>query len=335
MKVSSTVVLFLLCAGHILLGQSGPEAPDTPTPAVPASTATATSSSETYVLGPGDEIVVRALDVEELKETPTRLDMQGNIKLPLIGTVHAAGLTAADLEKTLKTRLTQYVNQPDVIVTVTTYRSQPVMVLGSVSNPGVHQLEGKKTLFEVISSVGGVKPDAGHTIKITREKRWGRIPLPGSLEDPTGEYYVAEVSVRSVMDAKSPSENIEVRPHDVITVPKVQVVYVIGAVKKAGGYVLGDAESMTVLQALALAEGLDRLAAPKNARIMRMAPGGVARTEIPVDVKKIFAGQGTDVALGADDILFIPNSGKKAAALRATEAAIGIGSQVAIYGPRW
>jgi polysaccharide export outer membrane protein len=288
----------------------------------------------TYILGPGDEVVVKALDVEEIKETPTRIDMRGEIRLPLIGTVHAAGLTAEDLESVLKTRLKKYLMNPDVIVSVGTFRSQPVMVLGAVTSPGVHQLEGRKTLFEVISEVGGVRADGGHTIKITRRKEWGPIPLPGAAQDPTGQFYVAEVTVKSVMEAKNPTDNIEVKPRDIITVPKAQIVYVVGAVKKAGGYALGDAQSITVVQALALAEGLDKLAAPQNARVMRVMPGSSARTEIPVDVKKIFAGKGTDVELGADDILFIPNSGKKAAMARGAEAALAIGSGVAIYGVR-
>ena len=260
--------------------------------------------------------------------------MSGSLRLPLIGKIHAAGLTPAELEAVIKREMKRFVKDPDVIVTPLTFRSQPVMVLGAVTTPGTHQLEGRKTLFEVISSVGGIRPDAGHTILITRQKEWGRIPLPGCTEDATGEFYVAEVSIKSVMEAKNPVENVLIKPRDVITVPKVQVVYVVGAVKKSGGFALGEARSMTVLQALAMADGLDRLAAPKNARIMRVSPGGNARTEIPVDVKKIFDGKGNDVALGAEDILFIPNSGKKAAALRTVEAMIGIGSGIAIYGIR-
>lgn len=316
------VLWVVLAAAALALAQTSPAAPSAPL------------SPDKYMLGPGDDIVVKALNVDEIKETPTRLDMQGDIKIPLVGKVHAAGLTAEDLENVLKGRLAKYLHEPEVIVTVITYRSQPVMVLGAVTNPGVHQLEGRKTLFEVISAVGGVKPDAGHNIKITREKNWGPIPLPGALEDPTGRFYVAEVSLKSVTDAKNPADNIEIRPRDIITVPKVQLIYVIGAVKKAGGYALGDSESVTVLQALALAEGLDRMAAPTNARIMRMTPGGASRTEIPVDVKKIFNGKGTDVALGAEDILFIPNNGKKAAMLRSAEAALTIGSGIAIYSVR-
>ena len=309
---------FLLTA-TVIAAQTAPAILDTPV---------------SYTLGPGDEVSVSALDVEELKTGNIRLDMQGTIRLPLIGKIQAAGLTPAELENEIKRQLKVYVKDPDVIVTVLNFRSQPVMVLGAVTQPGTHQLEGRKTLFEVISSVGGVRADAGYTIKITRQKEWGRIPLPGCTEDPTGQFYVAEVNIKSVMDAKNPVENILVKPRDVITVPKVQVIYVVGAVKKSGGYPLGDAQSMTVLQALALSDGLDKLAAPRNARIMRVSPGGTARTEIPVDVKKIFDGKGNDVALGADDILFIPASGKKAAAFRGLETALGMSGTLVLLGTR-
>ena len=77
-----------------------------------------------YVLGPGDDIVVKALDVDEIKETPTRIDMQGEIRLPLIGRVHASGLTAEDLESVLKGRLKKYVMDPDVIVSVLRKRTR-------------------------------------------------------------------------------------------------------------------------------------------------------------------------------------------------------------------
>lgn len=285
-----------------------------------------------YILGPGDDIIVKAVDVDEIKELPVRIDIQGDIRLPLVGKIHAGGLKAEELEALLKQRLKTYVIDPDVIVSVATYRSQPVMVLGAVTQPGVHQLEGSKTLFEVISAVGGLRPDAGYTIKITRQKEWGRIPLPGCTEDATGQYYVAEVDVKSVMDAKNPGDNIVIKPRDTITVPKVQVVYVVGAVKKAGGFALGDAPSITVLQALALAEGLDRFASAGDARVMRMNPGGTGRTEIKVDVKRIFKGETNDVALGPEDILFVPTSGAKRAAARTAEAAVAIGTGIAIYG---
>ena len=285
-----------------------------------------------YVIGTQDEVSVRVLDFEEIKETPVRVDLRGEITLPMIGRVRAAGLTAEQLEIELKTKLAKYLLQPEVTVTLTAYRSQPVLVLGSVKTPGSIQLEGRKTLFEVISLAGGIAPDAGYTIKITRRKENGRIPLVGAVEDTTGQYSIADVAVKSVLEAKNPEENILILPNDTITVPRGNLIYVIGAVKKTGGFVLGDNESISILQALSLADGLDKMASPKDAKILRLSPGSATRTEIPVDVKKIFDGKTNDVPLGAEDILFVPNSKSRSAAMKAMEIGLGLGASALLYG---
>lgn len=101
-------------------------------------------------------------------------------------------------------------------------------------NPGTHQLEGHKSLFEVISLVGGLRPDAGYKINITRQLTQGRIPLPDAADDPTGKFSIASVTIKSVLDASDPSENIEIKPEDVISVPRGELIYVIGAVRKPG-----------------------------------------------------------------------------------------------------
>ncbi len=94
---------------------------------------------------------------------------------------------------------------------------------------------------------------------------------------------------------------------------------------------MGDNESLSALQVLSLAEGLDRTAAPQDAKIMRAVDGSAARAEIPVDLKKVLAGKGADVPLKANDILFIPTSATKNAAIRTLEAAIQIGTGLAVY----
>ena len=80
------------------------------------------------------------------------------------------------MEAEITERCKEYLVDPQVSLTITTYRSQPISVLGSVKMPGVLQLEGRKTLFEVISMAGGLAPDAGYTVKITRRKEWGYYP---------------------------------------------------------------------------------------------------------------------------------------------------------------
>ena len=286
----------------------------------------------TYTLGPDDQLLIRVLDMEELNDPrPVRIDKRGDIRLPVVGRLHAAGLTVEKLESEIASRLKTYLNQPEVTVSVAEFRSQPVSILGSVKNPGVHQILGKKTLFEVLSLAGGLNPDAGNIINITRAIEAGPLPLPGVTEDSTRTFHVGHVGVKAVMDAKNPSNNILIQPNDVITVPKADLIYVIGAVRKSGGFILSERESISVLQALSLAEGLDRIAAPKSAKILRQQGNTQDRTEIPVNLKLILAGKSKDVPLGANDILFIPNNAAKNAGLRALEAAITVGTGVAIY----
>ena|SRR5437867_700393 len=248
-----------------------------------------------YILGPDDQIVIRVLDAEEISEKPVLIDTDGYIKLPLIERVRAAGLTVAELETEIASRLKLYLQQPQVAVSIVEFRSQPVSVLGAVTNSGIVQLRGRKTLFEVISAAGGLRGEAGNSIKITRRKEFGRIPLPSAADDLTGQFSVAEVTVKSVMEARNPQENIEIKPNDVISVPRAELVYVIGAVKRAGGFVLNEREQISVLQVLSMAEGLDRLAAGKNAKVLRSSEGVSNRVEIPVDLNKILAGKASDV----------------------------------------
>lgn len=275
-----------------------------------------------YVLGPEDDITIKIVGLAEFGAAPTRIDTQGNIEVPLAGSVHAEGLTVEALEHRLSRRMQEFVVNPAVVITIAHYRSQPVTVLGAVTHPGVHQLAGRKTLFEILTEVDGLRPDAGYTIKITRQRQWGPIPLPDCELDASGQFYVAEVSVRSVMEARDPRENIVIMPHDIISVPRGQVLYILGAVKKSGGFVLGDASSITVLQALALADGLDTNAASRGARIMRLVPGQSQRAQIAVDVKQIFAGKAADVGLAGGDILFIPSRASAKGIARVAETAL-------------
>ena len=75
---------------------------------------------------------------------------------------------------------------------------------------------------------GGPRQDAGHTVKITRRREWGPIPLESAADDPSGRFQVAEVSLEAVMEARNPEENVLIMPHDVISVPRAEMIYVIG-----------------------------------------------------------------------------------------------------------
>ena len=285
----------------------------------------------TYLLGPDDSLDISGPELTEVGTKPVRINSDGNIQVPPAGTVHVAGLTAQQTELELNKALSKYIRQPQAVVTISELRSQPVSVLGAVNTPGVHQVQGHKTLLEMISQAGGIRQDAGYSIRITRQLDWGCIPLPGAALDPSGRFNVAEVNLKKIMEAKNPEDNIQIFPHDVISVPKAEMVYVIGEVKRSGGFVLGEHQSISVLQALSLAEGLQGTADTRHAKILRLKSEADQREEMPVDVKDVLKGKKPDVPLRGEDILFIPGSTGKKAALRSLEAAIQTGTGVAIW----
>jgi polysaccharide export outer membrane protein len=288
-----------------------------------------------YVLGADDGLSIDVVDLAELDAKTlgtVRVDHQGNIHLPLAGRIHVAGLTVDGLEKQISERLSVIMNDPEVTVAVADYRSHPVSVLGAVRNPGVYQVSGQKTLYELLSLAGGLNSDAGNQVKITRQLSAGRLPLPNMTTDESGKFEIGELNVRKVLEAKSPEDNIEVLANDVITVPKAELVYIVGAVHKAGGFPLTEKEQISVLQAVSLAEGLENVAGGKNARILRQSAPGAERQELHVNVTRILDGRDKDVALQANDILFIPVSVAKSASIRAMEAAIQAGTGIAVFG---
>jgi polysaccharide export outer membrane protein len=285
----------------------------------------------TYLLGPDDQLEISGPELSEVSNKPVRIDGDGDIQMPLVGRVHVSGLTVQQSEQELNRVLSTYIRRPQVVVNVAEVRSQPVSVLGAVNTPGVHQVQGHKTLLEMLALAGGVRPDAGYSIRLTRELEWGCIPLPNAELDPSGRFSVAELNLRKIMEAQSPEENIQIFPHDVISVPKAEMVYVIGEVRRSGGFVLGEHQTISVLQALSLAEGLNGAADTRHARILRLKRDADQREELGVDVKGVLTGKKPDVPLHGDDILFIPGSTGKKAALRAIEAAIQTGTGLAVW----
>jgi polysaccharide export outer membrane protein len=274
--------------------------------------------------------------VAELEETPApsapiHIDPSGNIDLPLIGPVHAAGLTTSELRVQLIEKYKKYIHEPTVSVSVTEFHSQPVTVVGAVKNPGVHQIEGPKRLLELISMAGGLTDEAGSKVTITRDVSAGPLPLAGARTDLGGKFTVGDVDLLGLMASTHPSSNVLIRPNDVISVSTANLVYVMGEVKKPGGYTLHTHTTMSLLEALAMAEGPLSTARPSHGRVLRLTGEGQAREEIPVDVSKMLNGKAADMPLQAYDILVIPNNVPRAASLRAIEAAVQLGTGVLIY----
>jgi len=284
-----------------------------------------------YLLGPDDQITLWTPVAEELNGKAVRVDKNGSLTMPLIGTMKASGMTTAQLASEVSKRLDRYYQNPEVVISVSEYHSQPVSVIGAVNTPGVHQLQGQKTLVEMLSLAGGLRQDAGPTVIVTRRVEWGPIPIAGAKLDGSKEFNVAEIDLKAVTSAERPLDNIAVKPNDIISVPRAHMVYVMGEVERTGGFVVNERKGVSVLEALSLAGGLKSTAAPKNARILRPTEQNAAREELPVNLPEMLAGKGSDVDLRPDDILFIPNSRAKRAAIRAAEAAIQTLTGVVIW----
>ena len=283
-----------------------------------------------YLLGADDVVTIHAQNVPDMSDRPFRVESDGQLKLPMVGRLRAAGLTTNQLEAEITKRLKVYLEEPEVTVSFTAFRSQPVSIVGAVAAPGVHQLEGQKTLVEILAVAGGLRQDAGPTLKITRRLEYGRIPLPGAADDSTHQFSIAELNLKSVMEARNPEYNIAICPNDVISVPRAEVVYVIGEVNHAGALPLSEGDSLSVLEAVSSSGGMLHTASISHARILRPVPGQQKRTELAVDFKKIMAGQSEDIPLLAGDVLVVPGSTGKHAVYRALEAAITAGTFVAV-----
>lgn len=294
-------------------------------------TSTAASETRSYVLGANDRIVVRCINAEELPPTPIRIDNDGQVTLPFIGRVKLAGLSIGDAENLLADQLAKYIRNPQVQVILAEGRSQPVSVLGAVHNPGEYQLEGHKTLTQILSMAGGLRPDAGRVLKLTRRADRGSIPVPDSLPVGAGGVSVAEINVEALVRGNNPSQDVEVQPYDVISIPAADLVYVVGEVHKPGGFAMTGRNEFSVLQAVSMAEGLQRTAAPKSARILRKTANS-GRVEIPVNLANILSGRAPDVNLQADDVLFVPNNAAKSAGMKTLDTIIQTTTGMAIYG---
>ena len=287
-----------------------------------------------YVLGVGDQIAVHVASLDDMPTGPMQIGPNGTLDFPLVGQVQASGLTMDQFRASLGSKLSKYITSPDITVNLVDTQSRPVSVVGEVTNPGLHQMVGTKRLLDVLSMSGGLKPDAGPEVVITRQPQWGKLTAgPVTVDSATGTSST-RLPLDSLLALKNAGDNIVMEPDDVISVPKAELIYVVGDVKKAGGFAVSTHVTISLLQAVSLAEGLAPDNAANKARIIRPAPNGDGKmTEIPVNINDIYAGKAPDQKLYANDILFVPHSNFKVNTRRAIDTAIGLTTGILIYHP--
>jgi polysaccharide export outer membrane protein len=272
------------------------------------------SSGAAGLIGAGDLVEMSVFDTPELSGK-LRVSNAGDVILPLVGTVHVDGLNATDVQSLIRRKLIDggFVNDPQVTVFVNEYATQGVSVLGEVKTPGIYPAFGAHNLIAYISVAGGLTPLAGTTITITRAAH------PDQPE---------QVKI-SASTASNPLNNPAILPGDTIFVEKTGLVYVVGDVVRPGGFPMDHDEHLTVLQAVALAMGVNYTAAKSSVRIIRTTTAG--RQEIPIDLKKIFASKAPDLKLQDNDILFVPNSTARTAIKAVAGAAVPAAATATIY----
>jgi polysaccharide biosynthesis/export protein len=266
-------------------------------------------------IGSGDLLKVSILGAPE-SDQEVRVGADGNVSLHFLGGVHLAGLTIEEAEAEITKKLVDrgFFTDPQVSVFVKEYPTEGVSVLGEVKNPGVYPVLGSRRLFDVLSLAGGTTEKAGEVIAVTHRNRPQEPVTINRSGDPS----------------TSAQANVEVFPGDTVVVGKAGIVYVVGDVKKTGGYVMENGR-MTVLQAISMAEGTNPNANLNKAVLIRSTPDG--RQQIPLELKKILASKAPDVPVQAEDIIFIPNSASKSAGKRSLEAILQAATLVAVYHP--
>jgi len=261
-----------------------------------------------YTLGPNDQIMIRAPEAEEINEKPFRIDGDGFVNLPLLGRFRVGGMTVSEFEAELVRRLREYIREPQAIVTVTQFRSEPVFFVGMFKSPGIYPLQGRRTLVEMLSAIGGLQPNASRHIKITRRTEYGPIPLPTAVEDPEKKVSTVEISLGSLRENINPAEDILLQPYDQISVERAEMVYISGEVSKIGAIELGERDSVSLVQALTQAGGFTKDASRTKVRILRPILNTNRRAVIEVDAKRVFEGKDNDIPLLPNDVLYVPRS---------------------------
>jgi polysaccharide export outer membrane protein len=281
-----------------------------------------------YTIGAGDVITVSIPDAQEFGGK-FRVSDSGSVDIPgLAAPVAAEGQTSTELARAIRQALidAKQLRDPKVTVFVDEFHGRRITVLGAVTKPAVYPLEHRTTVLEAVSMAGGALPGAGNSVTIVRGK--------ASAESTgTAVGSVQIIDLARLAKGEDPAANVEVQSGDVISVSAAQIIYVVGAVVKPGGFVMSNPSAgISAVQAIAMAEGFNSVAATNRAVIMRQSTSDSARQEIPVDLSQMFAGKSTDVLLAPNDILYIPDSTAKKVWKAIGEVALSAANGVAIYG---
>ena len=288
-------------------------------------------AGEQYRIGPRDVLSIRVTAPDIVPQFSSEaMEVNECGMIPLLSVqneeqneVRAAGMTTNELQEHLRRFYTKYKRNPQVVVKVREYNSQPVAINGAVARPGQFQLRRPVRLLELLQFyAGGATEKSGGRIQIAR------MPALGTCEaKPAAAAATAQADTQTatpIDDASAPSfitfkledtlkgddrANPFLQPGDVITLPEAKEAYVVGNVLRPGPIPLRD-DHLTVSRAIAMVGGFMPDSRKEKVRIIRQEQNGGSR-EIFVDMKAIDKHQAEDVALLPNDIIDVPVAGGK------------------------
>ncbi len=266
-------------------------------------------------IGRSDLVAISVYDAPEFTRT-ARVADDGTIRLPMIKRrIRAAGLMPVELETGVGEALVEegILIDPFVTVTVAEYHSRPISVMGAVRKPTTLQAFGPTRLLDVLASAEGLGAEAGPEILVT-------LPPASQDESPV----LRRISVKALIDAADADVNIVLNGGEEIRVPEAGKIFVVGNVRKPGAFIARNEDDLTVLKALAMAEGLMPYA-DRQAYIYRREASG-AKNEVVIPLRSIIDRKAPDVPLNASDILYIPDAKGRRLGLATLEKVLFIGS---------
>jgi polysaccharide export outer membrane protein len=271
-------------------------------------------------IGPNDLLSLSVYGAPELTRT-VRVSAEGFVRLPMLKQkIEAKGLMPSDLEEKIATALDseKILVEPIVTVTIAEYHSRPISVAGAVKAPLTFQAVGQTTLLEALTRAQGLSSEAGTEILVTRP------PLvPGGLPR------IERIPVKGLIDAADPTLNVTLEGGEEVRVPQIGRIFVVGNVKHPGAFKIEDGFGLTLLKALAMAEGLMPYA-NKQAFIYRHGDSASpASQEVAIDLRKILDRKLPDVPLSPNDILYIPDNRSARLTMTTIDRAIGFASSTA------
>ena len=290
-----------------------------------------------YTVSPDDLLDVNVLDVPEVTRA-YRVSSNGFLTLPLLSEpIPAAGETLDQLAHLIATRFHDagMLNNAQVTVSLRETRMHTVLVSGEVARPQSYPIYGPTHLLDVLVQAGGLASEAGNDAIIMRGDIGVRADLAESAQsgvvDPSANGQSFTLNIRKLVETGDDTTNILLYPGDHVTVQRAQLIFIMGAVNRPGGYVLNESRrQITVLKALALAGDVTNVAKRGHIAILRHDPGTPEdkREQIPVNYKAMVKGEIADVKLNPDDILYVPESG----GIKAMRTTVNAALSVATYG---